>query len=141
MPGGHSTPHRRDNQIETNISVRDPDLRYFPGFLLGTRFATVGRTHMPKKRTHSLPPLALTLDGSLLLNAAGQLNPTLFAELAQALSVRPSELFIGTRLSPAQRKQALNRFDDAAAEAAARIHGLNAQSSSRGRSRKTYKKV
>jgi hypothetical protein len=96
---------------------------------------------MAKKRTHSTPPLALALDGSLLLNAAGQLDPTLFAQLAQALSVRPSELFIGTRLTPVQRSQALGRFDDAAAEAAARIHGLGAQSSSRGRSRKTYKKV
>jgi hypothetical protein len=96
---------------------------------------------MPKKRTHSAPPLALALDGSLLLNAAGQIDPVLFAKLAQALSVRPSELFVGTRLPPAQRDQALNRFDDAAAEAAARIHGLGAQSSSRGRSRKAHKKV
>jgi hypothetical protein len=96
---------------------------------------------MAKKRTHSAPPLALALDGSLLLNAAGQLDPVHFAQLAQALSVPASELFVGTRLPPAQRDQALLRFDDAAAEAAARIHGLSAQSSSRGRSRKTYKKV
>lgn len=96
---------------------------------------------MSKKRTHSAPPLALALDGSLILNAAGQLDPTLFAKLAQALSVRPSELFVGWRLPAAQRTEALNRFDDAAAEAAARIHGLSAQSSSRGRLRKTNKKV
>ena len=96
---------------------------------------------MSKKRTHSAPPLALALDGSLLLNAAGQLSPELFATLAHALSVRPNDLFVGTRLPPAQRDQALNRVDDAAAEAAARIHALSAQSSSRGRSRKTYKKV
>jgi hypothetical protein len=44
-------------------------------------------------------------------------------------------------LPPAQRSQALDRFDDAAAEAAARIHGLSAQSSTRGRLRKTPKKV
>ena len=96
---------------------------------------------MPKKRTHSAPPLALALDGNLLLNAVGQIDPALFAKLAQALAVPPSELFVGTRLPPAQRGQALNRLDDAAAEAAARIHGLSAQSSSRSRSRKTYKKV
>jgi len=96
---------------------------------------------MPKKRTPSAPPLALALDGGLLLNAASQLEPALFAKLAQALSVRPSELFVGTRLPPAQRIQALTRFDDAAAEAAARIHGLSAQSSSKGRSRKRHKKV
>jgi hypothetical protein len=96
---------------------------------------------MAKKRTHSAPPLALALDGGLLLNAASQLNPTLLAKLAQALSVRENELFVGARLPPTQRSQALARFDDAAAEAAARIHGLSAQSSSRGRSRKTYKKV
>ena len=96
---------------------------------------------MPKKRTPSAPPMALALDGSLLLNASGQLDPALFAKLAQALSVDPSELFVGTRLAPTQRRQALDRFEDAAAEAAARIQGLGAQSSSRGRSRKTYKKV
>ena len=96
---------------------------------------------MSKKRTLSAPPLALALDGSLLLNAAGQLDPALFAKLAQALAVPPSELFIGTRLPPAQRNQTLNRFDDAAAEAAARIHGLSAQSSSRSRLRKNRKKV
>jgi hypothetical protein len=95
---------------------------------------------MPKKRSHSAP-LALTLDGSLLLNASGQLDPSLVAGVAKALSVRPDEVFIGTRLQPAQRTAALNRFDDAAAEAAARIHGSGTQSSTRGRSRKAYKKV
>ena len=96
---------------------------------------------MPKKRTPSAPPLALALDGSLFLNAAGQLDPRLLAKLAQALAVRPSELFVGRRLPPAQRSQALTRFEDAAAEAAARIHGLSAQSSSRSRLRKPNKKV
>jgi hypothetical protein len=96
---------------------------------------------MPRKRTQSAPPLALALDGSLLLNAAGQVDPVLFAKLAQALAIRPSELFVGRRLSPVQRSEALHRLDDAAAEAAARIHGLSAQSSSRGRLRKANKKV
>jgi hypothetical protein len=96
---------------------------------------------MPKKRSHSGPPLALALDGSLLLNASAQLDPILFARLAEALSVHPSDLFVATRLPPAQRSQALERFDDAAAEAAARIHGLSPQSSTRGRLRKTHKKV
>ena len=94
---------------------------------------------MPKKRSHSAP-LALTLDGGLLLEVSARLDSALVTKLAKALSVRPSELFVGTRLPPAQRTQALNRLDDAAAEAAARIHGLSAQSSSRGRSRKAYKK-
>jgi len=94
---------------------------------------------MPKKRSHSAP-LALALDGGLLLEVSARLAPALVTKLAKALSVRPSELFVGTRLPPAQRTQALNRLDDAAAEAAARIHGLSAQSSSRGRSRKAYKK-
>ena len=92
------------------------------------------------KRTSSAP-LALALDGSLLLNAAAQLDPALVATLAQALSVRPNEVFVGTRLPAAQRSQALLRLDDAAAEAAARIHGLSAKSSSRGRSRRAHKKV
>ena len=77
---------------------------------------------MPRKRTSSAP-LALALDGSLLLNASGRLEPTLVSQLARALSVRPEDVFVGTRLPPAQRTVALNRFDDAAAEAAARIHG------------------
>ena len=94
---------------------------------------------MPKKRSHSAP-LALALDGSLLLEVSARLDSALVTKLARALSVRPSELFVATRLSPAQRTQALNRLDDAAAEAAARIHGLSAQSSSRGRSRKADKK-
>lgn len=97
---------------------------------------------MPKKRTPSAPPLALALDGSVLLNSAGQIDPALFAKLAKALAVRPVELFVGRRLPPAQRDEALSRFDDAAAEAAARIHGgVSAQSSTRGRLRKTHKKV
>jgi len=94
---------------------------------------------MPKRTSSA--PLALALDGNLLLNAAAQLDPALVAKLARALSIRPNELFVGTRLPAAQHRQALARLDDAAAEAAARIHGLSAQSSSRGRSRKTYKKV
>ena len=78
---------------------------------------------MPKKRTLSAP-LALALDGSVLLNAAGKLEPALVAKVAAALAVPPGEVFIGTRLAPAQRKAALARVDDAAAEAAARIiHG------------------
>jgi hypothetical protein len=95
---------------------------------------------MPRKRTPSAP-LALALDGSLLLDESAQLEPSLVAQIAAALAVAPGSLFIGTRLPAAERTEALNRFDDAAAEAAARIHGLRAKSSSRGRSRKTYKKV
>ena len=97
---------------------------------------------MPRKRTHSAP-LALALDGSLLLDESAQLEPSLVSQVAAALSVPPGTLFIGTRLPAAQRAEALNRFDDAAAEAAARILALRlrAKSSTRGRSRKTYKKV
>ena len=47
--------------------------------------------------------------------------PETLARVAEALSVRPADLFIGTSLPPAQRAQALSRMDDAAAEAAARI--------------------
>jgi hypothetical protein len=99
---------------------------------------------MASKRTHSAP-FALALDGSLLLNVSGQLDATLISRLAEALSSVPGDVFVGTRLPPAQRAEALNRFDDAAAEAAARLQGSGArsgtQSSSRSRSLKTYKKV
>jgi hypothetical protein len=95
---------------------------------------------MPKKRTHSAP-VALALDGGLLLDESAQLDPTLLSQIAAALSVAPGALFIGTRLVAVERTEALNRFDDAAAETAARIHGLRAKSSTRGRSRKAYKKV
>jgi hypothetical protein len=100
---------------------------------------------MPKKRTH-LAPFALAIDGSVLLNARAQLDPSLVSRLAQALRVNPDQLFIGTRLDSVQRTQALARLDDAAAEAAARIHGsaqrsAAAQSSVSGRSRSTRKKM
>jgi hypothetical protein len=87
--------------------------------------------------------MALALDGALLLDESAQLDPSLVARVAAALSVAPSALFIGTRLPAAERAEALDRFDDAAAEAAARLHAvrLRAKSSARGRSRKTYKKV
>ena len=77
---------------------------------------------MPRKRTHSAP-LALALDGSLLLNASAQLEPALVARVAQALRVPEAEVFIATRLPSKQRTEALSRLDDAVAEAAARIHG------------------
>ena len=95
---------------------------------------------MASKRTPSAP-FALALDGSLLLNVSGQLDATLMSRLAEALSSAPGDVFVATRLPPAQRAEALNRLDDAAAEAAARIHGSGTQSSSRSRSPKTYKKV
>ena len=97
---------------------------------------------MPRKRTHSAP-LALALDGDLLLDESAQLEPSLVSKLAAALSVAPGSLFIGTRLATAERAEALSRIDDAAAEAAARIVALRlrAKSSAPGRSRKTYKKV
>lgn len=86
---------------------------------------------MPKKRTLSAP-LALALDGSLLLNAVGQLEPALVTKVAAALAVPPAEVFIGTRLGAAQRTAALTRVDDAAAEAAARIiHGGRGTSGTR----------
>jgi hypothetical protein len=100
---------------------------------------------MPKKRTHSTP-FALAIDGSVLLNARAQLDPKLVSRLAQALAVSPDHLFIGTRMAPTDQARALSRLDDAAAEAAARIHGAPArpaaaQSSASGRSRRTPKKV
>jgi hypothetical protein len=88
--------------------------------MLGTRLALgIG---MPRKRPHCAP-LALALDGSVLLNVSGRLDPATIARVAQALAVKPAELFIGTFLPPSQRVQALTRIDDAAAEAAARIQG------------------
>jgi hypothetical protein len=95
---------------------------------------------MARKRTQSAP-FALALDGSLLLNVTGRLNAALLSRLAEALSVKADDVFVGSRLPPARRAETLARLDDAGAEAAARIHGLTAQSSSRGRSQKTYKKV
>ncbi len=87
--------------------------------------------------------MALALDGGLLLDESAQLEPELVSKLAAALSVAPGSLFIGTRLPPAERAEALTRFDDAAAEAASRILALRlrAKSSARSRSRRTYKKV
>ena len=100
---------------------------------------------MAKKRTHSAP-FALALDGGVLLSARAQLDPALLLRLAQALSVRPDQLFIGTRLAAPQLAQTLARLEDAAAEAAARIQAsasrsAGAQSSATDRSRGSRKKV
>ncbi|HEX3851645.1 MAG TPA: hypothetical protein VHW01_11810 [Polyangiaceae bacterium] len=100
---------------------------------------------MPQKRTHSAP-FALAIDGGVLLNARAQLDPTLVSRLAQALAVRPDQLFIGTRLPAPERARTLARLDDAAAEAAARIQGASsraaaAQSSASDRSRRARKKM
>jgi hypothetical protein len=67
--------------------------------------------------------LALALDGSLLLNAGPRLDAALVAQVAKALDVPAADVFIATRLPPIERHQTLVRMDDAAAEAAARIHG------------------
>jgi hypothetical protein len=88
--------------------------------MLGTRLAF--GTGMPRKRPHCAP-LALALDGSVLLNVSSRLAPETIARVAHALAVKPADLFIGTVLPRAQRVQALARIDDAAAEAAARIQG------------------
>ena len=90
---------------------------------------------MPPKRTHSAP-LALALDGSLLLNASSQLEPALVAKVAQALHVPVAEVFIATRLLSKQRSETLTRLDDAAAEAAARIHGSSEGSPARAARKK-----
>jgi hypothetical protein len=100
---------------------------------------------MPRKRAHSAP-IALAIDGGVLLNARAQLDPSLVSRVALALGVRADALFIGTRLTPAQEAQTLARLDDAAAEAAARIQGATsrsaaAQSSAADRSRSTRKKM
>jgi hypothetical protein len=99
----------------------------------GTRLALgIG---MPRKRTHCAP-LALALDGSVLLNVSARLDPATLARVAHALAVKPADLFIGTSLPPAQRAQALARIDDAAAEAAARIQGEASATVSRPRRKK-----
>jgi hypothetical protein len=100
--------------------------------MLGTSLAN--GNGMPRKRTHCAP-LALALDGSVLLNVSARLDPTTLARVAEALAVKPADLFIGTSLPPLQRAQALTRIDDAAAEAAARIQGEAAAPRSRRKKR------
>jgi hypothetical protein len=90
---------------------------------------------MPRKRNHCAP-LALALDGSLWLNLSARLDAPTLLRVAQALSVEPADLFIGTSLPAAQRARALARIDDAAAEAAARIQGEAALASSSARPRR-----
>jgi len=96
---------------------------------------------MPKKRLQ-FTPFALAIDGGVLLNARAQLDPKVVSQLARALAVSPTDLFIGTRLPAAQVAKTLARLDDAAAEAAARIQGsFSEKSSASNRSRATRKKV
>lgn len=75
---------------------------------------------MARKRTPGAP-LALALDGSVLLNVSSLLDAATVAKVATALSVDPSALFIGTAVPAPHRAQVLTRIDDAAAEVAARI--------------------
>ena len=94
---------------------------------------------MPRKRAQPAP-LALALDGSLLLNSGGQLAPALVAQVARALSIRTADLFIAARLSPAQYRETFSRLDDAAAEAAARIGALPGAKTTTRRKKQTPKK-
>jgi len=103
-----------------NFSSRDSKNAFLGRIILGTRLAI--STGMPRKRNHCAP-LALALDGSLWLNLSARLDAPTLLRVAQALSVEPADLFIGTSLPAAQRARALARIDDAAAEAAARIQG------------------
>ncbi len=80
---------------------------------------------MPRKRA-LCAPLALALDGSVLLNVSAHLDSATLARVATALSVPPEALFIGSALPEAQRAQVMTRIDDAAAEAAARIQAQGA---------------
>jgi len=79
---------------------------------------------MPRNRAPGAP-LALGLDGSVLLNLSSLLDADALIRVAGQLSVAPESLFIGTVVPPAHRVQVLARIDDAAAEVAARIqaHG------------------
>ncbi len=75
---------------------------------------------MARKRA-PCAPLALALDGSVLLNVTSLLDAATVAKVAAALAVDPAALFIGTTVPKAHRAQVLTRIDDAAAEVAARI--------------------
>jgi len=75
---------------------------------------------MPRKRA-PCAPLALALDGSVLLNVSPLLDAATLTRLAGALAVSPELLFVGTAVPEAHRAQVLARIDDAAAEVAARI--------------------
>lgn len=80
---------------------------------------------MARKRAHCAP-LALALDGSVLLNVSPLLDAATLTRIASALSVSPEALFIGTAVPAAHRAQVLSRIDDAAAEIAARIQAQSA---------------
>jgi hypothetical protein len=90
---------------------------------------------MPRPRRH-LAPLALALDGSLLLSVSGRVDSATLARIALLIPENTGEVFVGVRLNAAQAQQALSRLDDASAEAAARILGERAPSGNRRRKSK-----
>ena len=85
---------------------------------------------MSRKRQHSAP-LAIALDGTVLLNMTAHLEPAQIARVAAALGLKAADVFVAARLDAAQAERVRARLDDAVAETAARLLGGSAESSPR----------
>jgi len=94
---------------------------------------------MPRKRHHSAP-LAIALDGTVLLNLTAQLAAPEVARIAATLGVKAADVVVATRLDAARSEQARARLDDAVAETAARLLGEAGSSASRRAATKRPKK-
>lgn len=68
-----------------------------------------------------LAAIAAASDGSVLINLVAELPVALQAKLAQALG---AAVFVGVELSEHEAHQVVERLDDAAAEASARLMGV-----------------
>lgn len=74
-----------------------------------------------KSRPAHLAAIAAASDGSVLINLVAELPVTLQAKLAQALG---AAVFVGVALGEHEAHQIVERLDDAAAEASARLLGI-----------------
>ena len=73
-----------------------------------------------KRKTHRAP-LALSSDGSVLLNATEFHGAKPAAELVEIALQQRGRVFIGVELKPKEVKVILDRLEHSTAEAAARI--------------------
>lgn len=85
---------------------------------LGTPLANT--SNMPRSNSHAAS-LAVTLDGTILVNVAAGSNAHDPARLDEITARHGRAVFIGVPLSAAETRAALARLDDAGSELAARV--------------------
>ena len=86
------------------------------------------------KRRAALAPLGVTSNGVVVVNALALLEPKQAEQLRRALP-KGGDWFVAAAVSESQLDEALARFDDAAAEVAARFAAERRTRASRARAK------